>query len=296
MATAQLRLLVSFTPVPLQLSSPTASAAVSNTGYDSSSEALSSEAEGSDSSVQLSSEADTAPECIHSQIGHHRRPKQAPRRAAHQRPGRNKAGAVHKQLPRAAAADDTIPPAVTQLSDAPASSTTHLHDASPHSTYLVLEEQAASSANREENSTLKRAEAELQIAEGGVVHGMSPDQALSRLIQRAEELRQAIGAGAAEGWCPEQAPATLAPSSSQHASSSTAIPVVPGTSKSGGADLGSGNSTRAPETGSAAAGAAGQKRSGDRAAPVSKLRRIAENRLRKSAPGFRAIPSPAPQV
>ena len=354
-ATAQLKLLLSFTPIAVHTSAPALSAA-SDAGYQSScsssssdDEALSSE---SNSPADSHDEPEATQESPDSNGVCHLKPEQAPQQTVHKQSRKSKRSHARKQqqqqhqLQVQAAAQ----PSAEVVTDQP--------DRTPSGAHARPQEAAASAIGEvtafttsEAAETSRRAEqtsAPPSLGENDAP-GLSPEQALSRLIQRAEQLRQLISATSAEGWPVEQYHAGVDTERVQQSSTSVGPcvessakvgakhvqqgvppaarpPAVivsrPGGNKAGSLDqfpgntgtvsstqhmqqgrrsapsapnvaaskpghplAGSAESDQVLHSTSAASDMAKKKRVNDRAAPASKLRRVAEGKLGKLGRG-----------
>lgn len=310
-ATAQLKLLLSFTPIPAHASNPAPPGAELETGYLSSSsgssEGLSSASPPSDNeqSAELSSENDAAPEPSQYETGTEgegtssarsprRHLKQAPRRMTTQRVGKSETGHDQKQRPprvRSAAAVST-----QQSSNTPDMTSSHTH--SDQMVVVVPAPENRISAltvlNAESSSRPERPSAQAET----VVTGMpclTPEQAISRLIQRAEQLREMIGVTATENF-PRANAARIGTSDLQHASAAATSPVICASMPHHGM-AGIAEPAQASHDANTITGGVRQKRVHDRVAPASKLRRLAQGRLQQGASSTQGvINSPQAQV
>ena len=200
-ATAQLKLLVSFTPVPdlpegLTQPQPLQQA-VHKVHRSSSSSSTASSSKEALSSIEGSSAQEAEP--TEAAKCHASYPQPAPQTLEHQPQRRRARGpeaspkrsAPHKHVNRQ--------PSAGQLGGSPAAP----------ASIPDTERSAVSAAQAGQGRGQGRAGADMQdLSESPRAPALTPNQALSRLIERAEQLREVIEGAAAEGWAPDQPPAS----------------------------------------------------------------------------------------
>ena len=308
-ATAQLKLLLSFTPIPAHASNPAPPGAELETGYLSSSsgssKGLSSASPPSEEeqSAELASEDDAAPEPSQYETGTEgegtssarsprRHLKQAPRRMTAQRVAKNETGHDQKQRPprvRSAAANSA-----QQSSNTPDMTPSHTNSDQMVAPAREDKSSASTVLNAESSSRPKQLSAQAET----VVTGMpclTPEQAISRLIQRAEQLREMIGATVTDNF-PRASAARIGTSHLQHASAPATSPVTCASKPQHGT-AGIAEPAQASHDANAITGGVRQKRVNDRVAPASKLRRLEQSRQQRGAPSpQKVIKSPQAQV
>ena len=196
-ATAQLKLLVSFTPIPGPREGVTQPQALqqglhaecrrsSSSGSDSSrDEALSSVEGSSGQEAENTEAADSRASFLRPTL--QTLEHQPWRREARGSEAGRKRSAPHKHADRQ--------PLAKQLGRSPAAMAPF-----PKNAHSVI-----SAAQTGQGSGQGRAEAHMQDpSERPRTPALTPNQALSRLIERAEQLREVIEAAAADGWAPDQ--------------------------------------------------------------------------------------------
>jgi len=203
-ATAQLKLLLSFTPFAVHTSAPALSAA-SDTSYQSSCSRRSSKDEAlsgaSKSPADSHDEPEATQESLDSRGVCHLKPEQTPEQHVHEQLQQSKEGHARKQQQQKLQSQASVQPSAEMVTDQPDRTSRDAHARPQEAAASALGEVTASTASGAEE-TSRRAElssAPLNLGEIDAL-GLSPEQALSRLIQRAEQLRHLISATSAEGW------------------------------------------------------------------------------------------------
>lgn len=317
-ATAQLKLLLSFTPIPVPAAAAAALSVASDTGYHSSSSSSSSEESllsGDEQSAGMQGNPEVVQDAPDSRGSSRSTSGHAPRTPASIQPRQDQAGPqydkqrhvtqLNKPAQASAAgaaavrASTGLPAAIPQ----PADKTLGIHTP-PHATETLK-------GRRQDRPALA-----VDTTGKGRAPGLSPGEALSKLIQRAEQLRQMISATPAEGCASSlssaktgtrkqqhgdaflpstpaaeqegyrvhtSVPATLSTVSGKHGTQQITTPAGHVTATCGEASgipkAHSMEYTQPPNSASRASTSARQKRFSGRASPVSKLRRVAEGKL-----------------
>ena len=294
-ATAQLKLLLSFTPIPAHASTPAPPDAGSETGYLSnssgSSEGLSSASpsSGEEQSAELASEGEAAPESPQHTSGTEgegtssarvprRHLKQAPRRMTAQPTVKIETG--HHQKER--------PPRVRSAAADPAQQSSNTLDMIPsytHSDQIVApaqedESSALTLPHAESSSRPKQSSAQAETVVTGIPC-FAPEQVISRLIERAEQLREMIGVTVTDNF-PRASAARTSSSDLQHASVAATSPVTC-VSKPQHGTAGMAEPAQASHDADSITGGGRQKRVNDRVAPASKLNRLVQGTLQTEA-------------
>ena len=231
MATAQLKLLLSFTPIPVPANAAALSVA-SDTGYHTSSSSGSSQdslSSRDEDSAGLLGKPESAQEMPDSMGSSQMQSKHALRRPADRQPKENQTDPHHeeqqhtpqsREYVRRSAAD---PDALCRRTRSQVSATP------PRAADAVLGGEPLSLADeftgggRQDRPALAA-----DVTGEGEAPGLAPHEALSRLIRRAEQLRQMINATSEECLSSDQTPAKTGTEDVQHASTSAAdTPIIP---------------------------------------------------------------------
>ena len=212
MATAQLKLLLSFTPIPVpELQSTGDVSAASDTGYHSSCSSSSSQdslSSNGESSAMMPGKLETAQEIPDSRESPHAEPGRAPQLPAFRQPGQARTGSLKRQQQQHATQPQghlslAAEPTATLDSRASRDSATP-----PQAADMALrDEYEAVAEGVAEGSRQNRPLSAATMTGEGKTPGPSPEEALSRLIQRAEQLRQMITCTAADSLPAMPAPA-----------------------------------------------------------------------------------------
>ena len=220
-ATAQLKLLLSFTTIPA-LACTAAPSVASDSGYDSSCSSSSSQdslCSNDKSSAMMPSRLETAQEGPDSRESSHAEPRQASQLPASREPRQDRSGSLKRRQQQQHASESQehvqrLPAKPTAALDSAAS---QLSAAPPHAAKMALGDEAKAAAKEAAEGSRQDKPAPAAGTTGeGEAPGLSPEEALSRLIHRAEQLRQMIAGAPADSSSSSAAIAKTGTETFQH--------------------------------------------------------------------------------